>query len=229
MTLIRMTGSNNARNPPATDTATMDSQRHQLRGPPPQRSQHHQSQKAPSLTPAQQRVMPLAKCTIFPITRLRGQYPPSLPANIHGYAAMDDFDGPNHWLKNDNFTESYRLWSFFEHILTSNEDEVVLDNKKIIPSLTSWKMFSELRTLLWIAAESASDPVYLNHTVFPATVVSCSGFSVRIIQAIVNFYSNKVSIRMSEIVNLKGGMQANPDEVKTVLAWLIGEPVGKTQ
>lgn len=54
---------------------------------------------------------------------------------------MDDFDGPNHWLKNDNFTESYRLWSFFEHILTSNEDEVVLDNKKIIPSLTSWKMF----------------------------------------------------------------------------------------
>lgn len=34
---------------------------------------------------------------------------------------------------------------------------------------------------------------------------------------------------MSEIVNLNGGMQANPDEVKTVLAWLIGEPVGKTQ
>ncbi|CAH0028816.1 unnamed protein product, partial [Clonostachys rhizophaga] len=78
---------------------------------------------------------------------------------------------------------------------------------------------SEIQSLLWLASEPATDPAYMQHGVFPVTIVSACMFNVRIVEAIVRLGSNTVEIRKSDIMD-PSPVLTDESTQSRLLAWL---------
>ncbi|CAH0056032.1 unnamed protein product [Clonostachys solani] len=136
----------------------------------------------------------------------------------------------------DNFQDARALWrALDEHMGRNGTGDP--EQKTIIKNYTYWKFFredclstSEMQSVLWLASEAATDPAYMQHWVFPVTIVSACMFNVRIVQAIVRLGSNTVEIRKSDIMDLSPGLtdEATQDRFRRLLAWLLGTPMGNT-
>ncbi|KAH9885068.1 hypothetical protein F4778DRAFT_521046 [Xylariomycetidae sp. FL2044] len=69
---------------------------------------------------------------------------------------------------------------------------------------------------------------YMHHKIIPITLVSASEYKARIAQGFVDLQARRVNVRLSKIFDLTEGESKNWTEVKTILSWMLGDPVGRT-
>ncbi|KAI0965851.1 hypothetical protein F4678DRAFT_451435 [Xylaria arbuscula] len=152
--------------------------------------------------------------------------------SVHQNASLSDrsrwnFQDPDDWeAPKLRYFPNDPMWQV-EYILSAKIDHMPHVNCTLIEAgklNDNTLMFSEVWSILMLTLVFLRHPQNVKYELVPVTIVTISGMTFRIVQAIVDGKTNSVKIKKSSIMPLGPDKKTVKERMMLIVRWLLAEP-----